>query len=96
MDNQILCPKCESKDIIKRGLIKNESREFTQRYSCKNCNNRFVLDNPFFRMRNKEQIMEGFEATGDFVRDYDILSPTEWLSLYETDEMPNSLEERII
>ena len=54
---QILCPKCKSKEIIKRGLIKNESREFTQRYGCKSCNNRFVLDNPYFRMRNKEQII---------------------------------------
>jgi len=54
---EILCPKCNSKDIIKRGLIKNESREFTQRYGCKSCNNRFVLDNPFFRMRNQEQLI---------------------------------------
>jgi len=54
---EILCPKCKSKEIIKRGLIKNESREFTQRYGCKSCNNRFVLDNPFYRMRNQEQII---------------------------------------
>ena len=43
----ILCPKCNSKGIIKRGLIKNEDREDTQRYGCKNCNNRFVENNPF-------------------------------------------------
>jgi len=53
----ILCPKCNSKGIIKRGLIKNEDREDTQRYGCKNCNNRFVENNPFFRMRNQEQII---------------------------------------
>jgi hypothetical protein len=39
--------------------------------------------------------MEGFEATGDFVRDYDILSPTEWLELYGDNEMPSYLEEKI-
>ena len=54
---EILCPKCESKEIIKRGLIKTDNRNNTQRYGCKSCNNRFVLDNPYFRMRNKEQII---------------------------------------
>ncbi len=54
---EIICPKCKSKEIIKRGLIKNEDREFTQRYGCKSCSNRFVLDTPFFRMRNKELII---------------------------------------
>lgn len=55
--NELICPKCLSKEVIKRGLIKTENRESTQRYGCKKCNNRFVLDNPFFRMRNKEQII---------------------------------------
>jgi len=54
---EILCPKCKSKEIIKRGLIKTDNRNNTQRYGCKECNNRFVLDNPYFRMRNKEQII---------------------------------------
>jgi len=51
---QILCPKCKSKEIIKRGLIKTENRESTQRYGCKSCNNRFVLDNPFYGMKNHQ------------------------------------------
>lgn len=50
----ITCPQCDGKDIIKRGLIKTERRDKTQRYGCKNCNNRFVLDNPFFGMKNHE------------------------------------------
>jgi len=51
---EILCPKCNSKEIIKRGLIKTENRDSTQRYGCKNCNNRFVLDNPFYGMKNNQ------------------------------------------
>ena len=54
---QLTCPKCNSKEIIKRGIIQTENREKTQRYGCKTCNNRFVLDNPFFRMRNHQQII---------------------------------------
>jgi len=54
---EIKCPFCNSKEIIKRGLIKTENRDKTQRYGCKTCNNRFVLDNPFFRMRNKDLII---------------------------------------
>jgi transposase-like protein len=54
---ELTCPKCLSKEVIKRGLIQTENRESTQRYGCKSCKNRFVLDNPFFRMRNKEQII---------------------------------------
>jgi len=54
---EIICPKCKSKEIIKRGFIKTENRDKIQRFGCKSCNNRFVLDNPFFRMRNKEQFI---------------------------------------
>lgn len=54
---QLICPKCNSKEIIKRGLIKTDNRDKTQRYGCKTCNNRFVLDTAFFRMRNKEQLI---------------------------------------
>jgi len=57
MNNKISCPKCKSKEIIKRGFIKTENRDKIQRFGCKSCNNRFVLDNPFFRMRNQEQLI---------------------------------------
>lgn len=54
---EIKCPFCNSKEVIKRGLIKTENKESTQRFGCKSCNNRFVLDNPFYRMRNKDLII---------------------------------------
>lgn len=54
---QLTCPFCKSKQVIKRGLIKTERRDKVQRYGCKICNNRFVLDNPFFRMRNHQQMI---------------------------------------
>jgi len=54
---QLTCPKCNSKEIIKRGIIQTDNREKTQRYGCKTCNNRFVLDTPFFRMKNKDQVI---------------------------------------
>jgi transposase-like protein len=57
VETQLSCPFCKSKEVIKRGLIKTENRESTQRFGCKSCNNRFVLDNPFFRMRNKDLII---------------------------------------
>jgi len=53
----IKCPKCNSKEIIKKGFIKTENRDNIQRYGCKCCNNKFVLDNPFYRMRNKDLII---------------------------------------
>lgn len=57
VETQLSCPFCKSKEVIKRGLIKTENRESTQRYGYKSCHNRFVLDTPYFRMRNKEQII---------------------------------------
>lgn len=58
MENKALqCPKCSGKEITKRGLRITESREKIQKYFCKTCKHRFVLDTPYFRMRNKEQII---------------------------------------
>lgn len=58
MENKVLsCPKCSGKEITKRGLRITESREKIQKYFCKTCKHRFVLDTPYFRMRNKEQII---------------------------------------
>jgi len=53
----IKCPECDSIKINKRGFRFTENREKIQRYFCKDCKHRFVLDNPFYRMRNKEQII---------------------------------------
>lgn len=58
MENKALeCLKCSGKEITKRGLRITESREKIQKYFCKTCKHRFVLDTPYFRMRNKEQII---------------------------------------
>ena len=37
--NGIICPHCESSDIIKRG--KDDSEQYRQRYECKLCDKRF-------------------------------------------------------
>jgi len=58
MENKELkCPECLSKQVTKRGFRYTERREKIQKYFCKDCKHRFVLDNPFFRMRNQEQII---------------------------------------
>lgn len=48
------CPKCKSKEVTKRGFRITDNRQKIQRYFCKSCKNRFVLDNAFYRMRNHE------------------------------------------
>lgn len=55
MKKQIICPKCNSNHTKKNGKRKTENRGFIQRYKCKSCNKRFVIDNGFFRMRNAPQ-----------------------------------------
>jgi transposase-like protein len=46
------CPYCESEDTIKRGVRRTQNRGKIQRYSCKACKKRFVVNDGFFRMRN--------------------------------------------
>ena len=53
----VQCPNCNKENVTKRGFRITENREKLQRYFCKDCKHRFVLDNAFFRMRNKEQII---------------------------------------
>lgn len=48
----ICCPNCKSNSIIKKGFRKTENRGLIQRFSCKECSHRFVIDNGFYRMRN--------------------------------------------
>ena len=38
MDKKIECPKCQSTDIVKNGIVRG-----TQRYKCKHCRYNFVL-----------------------------------------------------
>jgi len=56
-NNELKCPECSSKEVTKRGFRYTERREKIQKYFCKSCNHRFILDSPFFRMRNKEQVI---------------------------------------
>ncbi len=55
--NKIECSTCSSENIKKDGLRKTEKRGKIQRYRCKNCNHRFVVDDGFYRMRNNENII---------------------------------------
>ena len=48
------CSNCSSKAIIKWGKRKTENRGKIQRYKCKSCDNAFVIDDGFFRMRTSE------------------------------------------
>jgi len=58
MENtELKCPQCLSKEVTKRGFRYTERREKIQKYFCKDCKHRFILDNPFFRMKNQEQII---------------------------------------
>lgn len=46
------CPKCQSINLIKRGFRNTQNRGKIQRFSCKDCKHRFVINDGFFRMRN--------------------------------------------
>ena len=53
--NKVFCRFCRGKDIKKDGKRKTQNRGSIQRYKCKKCNKRFVVDDGFFRMRNSEK-----------------------------------------
>jgi transposase-like protein len=55
MNNTIKCPNCASESIIKRGQRKTQNRGLIQRYSCQDCDKRFVVDDGFFKMKNSPQ-----------------------------------------
>jgi transposase-like protein len=52
MEMKIKCPQCGKEHIKKDGQRKTENRGFIQRYKCKDCGHRFVIDDGFFRMGN--------------------------------------------
>ncbi len=55
MENKIICSKCKSKEVTKRGYFKTQSKGKRQRYFCKSCNSKFIPQDPFYRMRNTPQ-----------------------------------------
>lgn len=52
---KVSCPNCSSNKIKKDGKRKIKNRGEIQRYKCKDCRLRFVLDEDFYRMRNHEK-----------------------------------------
>jgi hypothetical protein len=44
------CPKCQSKNIVKHGIRHNKKYDL-QRFSCKDCHNRFSFNLGFEKMR---------------------------------------------
>ena len=57
MENKekIICPYCKKNNIVRRGIRKTQNRGIIQRYFCKDCNKRFVIDDGFFKMKNAPQ-----------------------------------------
>ena len=51
---EIICPECK-KDNLKKDGKRQTNRGFIQRYKCKECSHRFVLNDGFYRMRNEPQ-----------------------------------------
>ncbi len=45
------CPKCNSDQIVKHGIRRNKSGDL-QRFSCKNCANRFTINLGFEKMKH--------------------------------------------
>ncbi|MFH0832071.1 MAG: DDE-type integrase/transposase/recombinase [archaeon] len=55
MENKIICPECKAENIKKDGKRKTQNRGLIQRYKCRECSHRFIIDDGFFRMRNSPQ-----------------------------------------
>ncbi len=51
-NKRIVCPICKSGNIVKRGFFQTEVNGRVQRYYCKTCNKKFILQTAFYRMRN--------------------------------------------
>jgi len=49
---EVMCPKCESNEVVKRGYILTKINNKKQRYYCKRCDKKFIPQSPFYRMRN--------------------------------------------
>ncbi len=51
-----VCKKCGSSETVKRGVRKNQSSQ-TQRFYCKSCGYRFVVNEGFVKMKNDGKIV---------------------------------------
>ena len=54
MKQEIICEKCNGKNIKKDGFRETKNRGSVQRYKCKDCSHRFSIDNGFWKMKNHE------------------------------------------
>ncbi len=54
MKKEIICEKCNGKNIKKDGIRETKNRSKVQRYKCKDCSHRFSIDNGFWKMKNHE------------------------------------------
>lgn len=50
----ILCEKCNGKNVKKDGVRETKNRGNVQRYKCKDCSHRFSIDDGFWKMKNHE------------------------------------------
>ncbi len=48
----IVCLNCKCNNIVKRGFFQSKSNGKQQRYYCKTCDKKFILQDAFYRMRN--------------------------------------------
>src|SRR3989338_3900843 len=54
MKQEIICEKCDGKNIKKDGVRETKNRGNVQRYKCSDCYHRFSADNGFWKMKNHE------------------------------------------
>jgi len=54
MEKEIICEKCNGKNIKKDGVRETKNRSKVQRYRCKDCSHRFSIDDGFWKMKNHE------------------------------------------
>lgn len=57
MENKVICPNCKTKQTKKDGKRKTENRGFIQRHKCLECNKRFVIDDCFFKIKHKREVI---------------------------------------
>ena len=54
MEKEIICEKCDGKNIKRDGIRKTKNRGNVQRYKCLDCFHRFSIDDGFLKMKNHE------------------------------------------
>jgi transposase-like protein len=54
MEKEIICEKCDGKNIKRDGVRETKNRSKVQRYKCKDCSHRFSIDDGFWKMKNHE------------------------------------------